>query len=96
MHQHGNGSFSIEELIKAEIMVCGLLTYKLAYTTPYHYIDTFFQSFPWLTSIKKVLPDMIDFSITIAELSCESAENIFFGIFVACLKIKLCTLTAIQ
>lgn len=77
-------------------MVYGLLNYKLAYTTPYHYIDTFFQSFPWFNAIKKVLPDMIDFSITIAELSCESAEDLFFGIFIACLQIKLCTLTTIQ
>ncbi len=96
MHQHGNGSFTTDELIRTELMVCQLLTYKLAYTTPYHYIDTFFQSFPWYISMKKVLPDMIDFSITIPELSSESAENLFFGIFIACLKIKLCNLTVFQ
>jgi hypothetical protein len=73
MHQHGNGSFTTEQLKTAELLYIRLLSYKLAYTTPYHYIEPFFQGFPWFTSIKKVISDMIDFSITIPELSCESA-----------------------
>jgi hypothetical protein len=60
----------------------------LAYTTPYHYLTPFFQSFPWCSAVKKVLPDLIDFAISIPELSCESAEDLFYGVFTSCLEIK--------
>jgi hypothetical protein len=96
MVQHGNESFTTEQLKQAEIMIYHHLSYKLAYTTPYHYIGPLFQSFPWFTSIKKVISDMIAFSITIPELSCESAENLFYGIFTSCLQIKKCTLNTLQ
>jgi hypothetical protein len=46
--------------------------------------------------IKKMIPQMIDFAITIPQLSHESGENIFFGVFLASCEIKRCTLTALQ
>lgn len=65
MHGYGGGSFTVEELTKAEVMIYRLLSFKLAYTTPYHYIDPFFQGFPWCKAVKKALPDMLNFAISI-------------------------------
>lgn len=42
------------------------------------------------------MPDVIDFAITIKEVGCESAEDIFYGVFSACLKIKDCTMSPLQ
>ena len=77
-------------------MIYRLLSFKLAYTTPYHYIDTFFQGFPWFKVTKKALPDIIDFAISIPELTGESSENLFCAAFTSCLAIKHKTLNQLQ
>ena len=59
------------------------MDFELIYTTPYDYIDPFFQVFPWLNGLRKGIPTMLDFAITIPKLGAESAENLFLAVFVA-------------
>lgn len=69
---------------------------RLSYTTPYDYIRPFFELFPWLTQLKKILPMIIDLAITIPKSASYKSEELFFGCFVAAVSIKNYVLSDFQ
>ena len=64
----GGLTFSGDDLRHMEERIVSSLDFELIYTTPYDYIDPFFQVFPWLTSLRNALPNMINFAVTIPTL----------------------------
>ena len=64
----GGLTFSGDDLRQMEERIVSCLDFELIYTTPYDYIDPFFQVFPWLTSLRNALPNMINFAVTIPTL----------------------------
>jgi predicted DNA-binding ribbon-helix-helix protein len=45
---------------------------------------------------KKALPDIIEMSVGLVDMSYESSENIFYGAFLAICELKKCTLKLLQ
>ena len=72
------------------------LDFKLTYTTPYDYIQPFFETFPWLKTVRQAISDILTFAIGITKLSYDQSENIFYASFLAICELKQCKLTQIQ
>lgn len=77
-----------------QILHC--IEFNLNFTSPYNYIKPFFEYFPWLNKLKKLLPMVIDLAISFPKSSAYSAEDLFFGCFRAAVNIKQCQLNDLQ
>jgi hypothetical protein len=65
-----------------------ILESKNVQITPFDYIKPFFQGFPELLALRQLLPDMLNFALTMHSLKGTCAEELFFGALLASLQIS--------
>lgn len=96
VQEHSGGNYSVEEILTLEMKILLAVNFKLNFTTPYDYAKPFFEYFPWLTQLKKIVPMIIDLAITLPQSASYSSEELFFGSFLAAVNIKQYQLNDIQ
>lgn len=79
-----------------ETKILLLLKFKLQFTTPYDYIDIFYEKFPWNINFKNALADILDLVLVLPFCASYSSEELFFGTVETILREKRLELSVTQ